>query len=61
MHVPFTYLRLEWYDPTEGPLPNADVDYPQLPHPAAFLCTGNACSSPMSDPTALKKKLLPAN
>jgi hypothetical protein len=61
MRVPFTYLRLEWYDPAEGRLPNADVDYPQLPHPAAFLCTGNACSSPMSDPAVLTKKLLAHN
>ncbi len=61
MRVPFTYLRLEWYDAAEGALPNADVEYPQLPKAVAFLCTGNACSSPMSDPAVLTKKLLSHN
>jgi uncharacterized protein len=44
--IPTTYRRLEWYDSAEGPLLNMDVDYPDLGKPAAFLCTGTACSNP---------------
>ena len=51
------YRRLEWFDVTEGKLPNADVDYPILPKPAAFICTGSACSSPAYTPEDLLKKL----
>lgn len=55
--APQGYKRLEWWDPSEGPLMNADVEYPKLKKPAAFLCTGSACSSPMTDPRALANKL----
>jgi uncharacterized protein len=51
------YRRLEWYDASEGPLPNADVQYPQLPRPAGFICTGSACSSPAFTPADLLRKL----
>jgi hypothetical protein len=51
------YRRLEWYDPAEGKLPNADVDYPLLPRAAGFICTGSACSSPAYTPEDLTKKL----
>jgi uncharacterized protein YyaL (SSP411 family) len=51
------YARLEWYDPKEGPLPNTDVDYPTLASATAFLCNGNACSSPIHTPDALARKL----
>ena len=51
------FKRIELYDHTEGPLPNADVTYPDLKNPAAFLCTGGACSAPMSDPAKLAAKL----
>jgi uncharacterized protein len=51
------YKRLEWFDPKEGPLPTADVEYPLLPRPAAFICTGSACSSPAFTPADLLRKL----
>jgi uncharacterized protein YyaL (SSP411 family) len=51
------YRRLEWYDAKEGPLPNADVQYPELPKPAGFICTGSACSSPAYTPEDLQRKL----
>ena len=44
---PKGYKRIEWYDRSEGPLVRMDVEYPDLPKAAAFVCTGNACSSPM--------------
>lgn len=55
--APRFYKRIEWFDRTEGNLPNADVEYPDLPTAAAFLCTNGACSSPISEPGALAAKL----
>jgi uncharacterized protein YyaL (SSP411 family) len=51
------YKRLEWFDSKEGPLPNADVQYPELPKPAGFICTGSACSSPAYTTADLLRKL----
>lgn len=56
MKVPHPYRRLEWYDPAIGPLPNADVQYPKLPRPALFICTGSSCSSPLFTPAAVRQK-----
>ncbi|MEO6690578.1 MAG: DUF255 domain-containing protein [Dokdonella sp.] len=47
---PALYRRIDWWDPREGPLPNPDVTYPKLARPAAFVCTGNACSPPVFEP-----------
>ena len=44
---PTRYLRIEWLDRREGALPNADVDYPELPQAAAFACANGACSVPV--------------
>jgi uncharacterized protein YyaL (SSP411 family) len=52
------YTRLEWYDSREGPLPGSDVQYPALPVAAAYLCTGNACSSPVRTPGLLAQQLM---
>ena len=51
-----TYERVEWWDKTEGALPNADVEYPSLPHAAAFLCTSTTCSSPIFDAKILEAR-----
>jgi hypothetical protein len=53
---PSGYLRLEWWDTREGKLPNPDVLYPELKTAAAFICTGNTCSSPIHDPGAIRTK-----
>ena len=53
---PEPYLRVDWWDRREGPLPNPDVTYPTLAKAAAFACTGNACSLPVFDP----QKIAPA-
>jgi uncharacterized protein YyaL (SSP411 family) len=50
------YKRIEWYDPKEGPLPNADVEYPQLSHAEAFICSSMTCSSPLSSEAAIARK-----
>ena len=55
---PRGYKRVEWFDRWEGPLRRADVEYPDLPVPAAFFCTGTACSSPMKEPAALRAALI---
>jgi uncharacterized protein YyaL (SSP411 family) len=50
------YKRIEWYDPKEGPLPNADVEYPRLSHAEAFICSSMTCSSPLSSEAAIARK-----
>jgi hypothetical protein len=44
---PGSYLRLDWWDRSEGALPNDNVVYPQLEKAAAFVCSDNACSRPL--------------
>jgi uncharacterized protein YyaL (SSP411 family) len=53
---PSGYLRLEWWDTREGRLPNPDVQYPELKTAAAFICTGNTCSSPIHSAEAVRTK-----
>jgi uncharacterized protein len=44
---PTRYLRIEWLDEREGPLPAADVEYPEMPQTAAFACANGTCSLPV--------------
>ncbi len=44
---PLSYKRVEWWDRREGPLPNADVAYPELARAAAYVCTEGRCSRPL--------------
>lgn len=53
---PSGYLRLEWWDTREGRLPNPDVQYPELKNAAAFICTGNTCSAPISKPEMVRTR-----
>ena len=50
LRVPGAYKRLDWWDRSEGPLPNPDVKYPTLKRPAAFVCTEQRCSTPITKP-----------
>jgi hypothetical protein len=52
-----SYMRLEWWDPAEGPLPFPDIQYPSLLHSAAFVCTSTTCSSPISSPQLLDARI----
>jgi uncharacterized protein YyaL (SSP411 family) len=52
-----SFKRIEWLDKAEGPLVRAEVDFPPVEDPSAFLCVNGACSSPITDPAALKAKL----
>ena len=47
LRYPADYLQVDWWDRSEGPLPNPEIQYPQLARPAAFACTDNACSTPV--------------
>ena len=49
------YKRLDWWDAKEGPLPNPDVQYPELDKPAAFACANQICSLPVFTPKGLDK------
>ncbi|MBI3529461.1 MAG: thioredoxin domain-containing protein [Betaproteobacteria bacterium] len=44
---PDGYKRIEWWDRAEGPMPNPDVQYPELPRAAAYVCAQNRCSLPV--------------
>ncbi len=54
---PSSYKRLEWWDPSEGRLPNSDVQYPELKKSAAFICTNRTCSSPIFKAEELPAKV----
>jgi uncharacterized protein YyaL (SSP411 family) len=53
--LPAPYMRVEWFDAKDGPLPNTSVDLPQLPKAAAFLCGNGRCSTPAYEVEALKR------
>ena len=54
LKYPLGFKRAEWWDKREGPLANADVDYPDYPDgPVAFACTRNFCSLPVIDAAAI--------
>jgi uncharacterized protein YyaL (SSP411 family) len=52
---PTRYLRIEWLDRREGPLPAADIEYPEMPEAAAFACANGACSVPVFSPAEIFK------
>lgn len=43
---PATNKRIDWWDMSEGALPNPDVTYPELDRAAAFACSNRICSLP---------------
>ena len=53
MRWPASYKRIEWWDRRDGPLTNADVNYPTLNKAAAYVCTEGRCSRPVVDPAEL--------
>ncbi len=54
---PAPYKRVEWWDKRDGPLPNPDVEYPELPRAAAFACANQICSLPVFDGERLIKQV----
>jgi len=57
MRTPMAYIRTEWWDRREGPMPNADVQYPDLKRSAAFICSQGLCSSPVFEPEGIAFRL----
>ncbi len=58
-----TFVRREWWDRVEGPLPNSTVTYPSLGKAAlgkaaAFICIGTRCSLPIFSVDELRDKLI---
>jgi len=51
--LPFDYVRVDFWDPSEGPMFNADIDYPELDEAAAFACANGICSLPVFSPDEL--------
>ena len=51
---PQSYKRVEWYDRSEGALPNMDVEYPDVT--AAFVCAEGRCSLPIKKAEDLRTK-----
>ncbi|MGE0725761.1 MAG: DUF255 domain-containing protein [Alphaproteobacteria bacterium] len=54
---PAIYRRIEIHDPASGPLPNMDVEYPDVGAPALFACTGKICSLPVFEPAQARAAL----
>ncbi|MBI2516190.1 MAG: thioredoxin domain-containing protein [Opitutae bacterium] len=57
LRIPETHKLVEWWDRREGPAPRGEDIYPELPEAAAFLCANGACSSPLTGPEALLRRL----
>jgi uncharacterized protein YyaL (SSP411 family) len=58
LRYPLSFKRAEWWDKREGKLANPDVDYPDYPDgPAAFACTRNFCSLPVTDASAIPAQI----
>jgi uncharacterized protein len=57
LRYPTDYLQVDWWDRSEGPLPDPTITYPVLPRAAAFACTANACSTPVYDAAALQERV----
>ncbi|MEM8541461.1 MAG: DUF255 domain-containing protein [Pseudomonadota bacterium] len=41
------YLRVDLWDPSDGPMFNPDIEYPQMDQAAAFACANGICSLPI--------------
>jgi len=54
---PASYMRLDWWDRSEGPIPNNSIVYPKLGRAAAFVCSNNACSLPLYSAAEIAPKV----
>jgi uncharacterized protein YyaL (SSP411 family) len=57
LQYPTDYLQVDWWDRTEGKLPDPSITYPDLKRPAAFACTANACSTPVYEPSEIHDRV----
>lgn len=56
LRIPGWYKRVEWWDRSEGPLPNDDVPYPVFPRAAAYVCAQRRCSAPSFDAAVFRER-----
>ena len=57
LRLPDVHKLVESWDRRDGPAPRGEDIYPELDHPAAFLCANGACSSPILSVAALTARL----
>lgn len=57
IRYPSAYKRVDWWDKREGPLPNPDVQYPELKTAAAFACSNQRCSQPVFKPEEVQARV----
>ena len=57
IRYPNGYKVVEWFDKAEGPLPNAEVEFPDLPVAAAFGCANQRCSLPIKKPQDIARTI----
>jgi uncharacterized protein YyaL (SSP411 family) len=57
LSYPGDYLQVDWWDRSEGKLPDPTISYPELKVAAAFACTANACSTPVYEPSELVSRV----
>lgn len=54
---PGWYQRIELWNPSNGKLPNHNIEYPTFDKPAGFFCHNGLCSSPSFDQATYKMRL----
>jgi uncharacterized protein YyaL (SSP411 family) len=57
INYPSGYKRVEWFDRSEGNLPNPDIEYPELKSAAAFACANQRCSTPAYSPQEVRLRV----
>jgi uncharacterized protein YyaL (SSP411 family) len=57
LKYPSGYKMTEWWDRTEGPLPNMDIEFPDLKKAAVFGCANQRCSAPVYEPQGIAELL----
>ena len=55
LKLPIDYRRIDFWDLSEGPMPNPDITYPKLDKAAAFACANQICSLPVFEAAELEK------
>ena len=57
LRLPEQHKLVEWWDRRQGPAPRGEDYFPDLGQAAAFLCANGACSTPITSPEALQRRL----
>lgn len=58
LRQPGAYKRVEWWDRSEGPLPDPEVQYPATGKSAAYVCTDRRCSLPSFNVARYRETIL---